>query len=58
MKYLLLLLLLLSSCSSPFEIELFCVDGVLYLKADNGTLIQAKLYENNKCLSAEMAEKK
>ncbi len=56
MKIISILFLILSGCYLDGG-KLKCVDGVLYLK-DNGAWVQAKLYENNKCLPIEDEAKK
>ncbi len=49
----LLLILLIGGCTRlGLSTEFKCKDGVLYMR-DNGAWIQAKLYEQNKCLPME-----
>jgi hypothetical protein len=41
----------LFGCKDPFESEMTCRDGILYIK-DSGVWVEARLYKNNKCFNA------
>lgn len=50
---LLLLLIFMSGCTpQSFKTILVCVDNVVYVEHDNGTLIEAKFMSDNKCIPA------
>jgi hypothetical protein len=55
MKYLIVCLVLCSVGCSDFSIgtKYKCVDGVVYIR-HTGAWIQAKVYQDNKCLPTEV----